>query len=82
MFNGFYIIFQIPYIYIIAPYVFLILNVMSHHVGLPIIFLEKIMIWLGIKKNQKEFDLSLVKHRRIKVIDIIYIDQSLSTKEK
>ena len=55
---------------------------MSHHVGLPIIFLEKIMIWLGIKKNQKEFDLSLVKHRRIKVIDIIYIDQSLSTKEK
>ena len=28
------------------------------------------MIWLGIK-NQKEFDLSLVKHVRIKVIDII-----------
>ena len=54
---------------------------MSHHVGLPIIFLEKIMIWLGIK-NQEEFDLSLVKHRRIKVIDIIYIDQNLSTKEK
>ena len=33
--------------------------------------------------NQKEFhDLSLVKHVRIKVIDIIDFDQNLSTKEK
>ena len=27
----------------------LIFNVMSNHVGLPMIFLKKIMIWLGIK---------------------------------
>ena len=33
-------------------------------------------------KNQKEFDLSLDKHVRIKVIDIIDFDQNLSTKEK
>ena len=33
-------------------------------------------------KNQKEFDLSLVKHVRIRVIDIIDFDQNLSTKEK
>ena len=33
-------------------------------------------------KSQKEFDLSLVKHVRIRVIDIIDFDQNLSTKEK
>ena len=33
-------------------------------------------------KNQKEFDLSLVKHVRIKVIDNIDFDQNLITKEK
>ena len=33
-------------------------------------------------KNQKEFDLSLVKHVRIRIIDIIDFDQNLSTKEK
>ena len=33
-------------------------------------------------KNQKEFDLSLVKRVRIRVIDIFDFDQNLSTKEK
>ena len=36
------------------------------------------MIWLGTKK----IDLSLVKHVRIRVIDIIDFYQNLSTKEK
>ena len=49
---------------------------MSNHVGLPIIFLKKIMIWLGIKiKN------NLIYHL-INVIDIIEFNQNLSTKEK
>ena len=54
---------------------------MSNHVGLPIIFLKK-TIDLVRDKNQKEFDVSLFKHVRIKVIDIIDFDQNLSTKEK
>ena len=33
-------------------------------------------------KNQKEFDRSLLKHLRIKIIDIVDLDPKLSSKEK
>ena len=81
MFNGFYIIFQIPYIYN-RPIRFSHIKRNVTSCRLANHFLGKDYDLVRDKKNQKEFDLSLVKHRRIKVIDIIYIDQSLSTKEK